>query len=95
MFIFYFLSVCLFLGKGSNPLLLCVGMSYGIINVWVLNPSHGDETEESHDSQEKSGPRREKPLKLLFSLQGHLYSPITALAIHKDGLLMASGNLFL
>lgn len=66
-------------------------MSYGIINVWVLNLSHGEETDESNDTGEKSGPKREKPLKLLFSLQGHLYSPITALAIHKDGLLLASG----
>lgn len=67
-------------------------MSYGIINVWTLNPSHGVEAEENHDSQEKNSSSKEKPLKLLFSLQGHLYSPITGLAIHSEGLLLASGN---
>lgn len=67
-------------------------MSYGIINVWVLNPCHGEETDELHEPHEKISSRREKPLKLLFSLQGHLYSPITALAIHNDGLLLASGK---
>ncbi|KAE8748468.1 hypothetical protein FOCC_FOCC004763 [Frankliniella occidentalis] len=79
------------IGKGTNPLLLCVGMSYGIINVWVLNPRLGEEIYDGHDTPEKSSPRKEKPLKLVFSLQGHLYSPITALTIHKDGLLLASG----
>ena len=73
-------------------MLLCVGMSYGIINVWVLNPCHGEETEELHEPDEKSSSRREKPLKLVFSLQGHLYSPITALSIHNDGLFLASGK---
>lgn len=31
--------------------------------------------------------------RLLHTMQGHMYSPVTSLSIDKDGMLLASGNL--
>ncbi|XP_071450243.1 probable E3 ubiquitin-protein ligase HERC1 [Hetaerina americana] len=68
-----------FVGRGAKPLLLCVGSSYGSITVWVLPDSIAEE-------KDKSSP------KLVFKLNGHSYYPVTSLAIHHDGVLLASGS---
>ncbi|XP_046401290.1 probable E3 ubiquitin-protein ligase HERC1 isoform X2 [Ischnura elegans] len=67
-----------FVGRGIKPLLLCVGSSYGCITVWLLPDSISEE--------------RAKSPKLLFKLHGHSYYPVTSLAIHHDGVLLASGS---
>ncbi|XP_069694063.1 probable E3 ubiquitin-protein ligase HERC1 isoform X1 [Periplaneta americana] len=69
------------IGKGSTPLLLCVGTVHGSISIWILPDAH---VEECHS---KTAPQ------LVTQLQGQLYHPVTSLAIHKDGLLLASGSI--
>jgi hypothetical protein len=71
---------CFVEGKGCTPLLLCVGTVYGRVSVWALPDAH---VEEHH--------RRIEP-QLVMQLQGHLYHPVTSLSVHRDGLLLASGQ---
>lgn len=69
-------------GKRHAPLLLCVGTVHGRVSVWTLPDAH---VEECHS--------RLSP-QLVMQLQGHLYDhPVTSLAIHRGGLLLASGRL--
>ncbi|XP_021933596.1 probable E3 ubiquitin-protein ligase HERC1 isoform X3 [Zootermopsis nevadensis] len=70
-----------FIGKGCTSLLLCVGTVHGKVSVWILPDAH---IEEHHS---RTAPQ------LVMYLQGHLYHPVTSLAIHKDGLLLASGSI--
>ncbi|KAK7862054.1 hypothetical protein R5R35_011478 [Gryllus longicercus] len=67
-----------YVGKSSQPLLLCAGTMQGSVNVWTVP----DGLEEQ---QTTAGPH------LVMTLQGHLYHPVTTLAIHQEGLLLATG----
>ncbi|KAG8223097.1 hypothetical protein J437_LFUL002045 [Ladona fulva] len=68
-----------FIGRGTTPLLLCIGSSYGYITVWTL-PDNLDEEKDKGCA------------KLAFKLQGHSFYPVTSLAIDEEGILLASGS---
>lgn len=71
-------------GKGHAPLLLCVGTVHGRVGVWTLPDAHMEECHSRLSPQ------------LVMQLQGHLYDhPVTSLAIHRGGLLLASGQFFI
>lgn len=57
-----------------------MGTVHGRVSVWVLPDAH---VEEHHSRIEPQ---------LVMKLQGHLYHPVTSLAVHRDGLLLASGQ---
>ncbi|KAL1506224.1 hypothetical protein ABEB36_005622 [Hypothenemus hampei] len=66
------------IGKGSSPLLLAIGTSYGTVNLWKI--------------PDEKNVKNEVPT-FIFSSQGHSYNSVTSLAIHSSGLLLASGCL--
>ena len=63
----------------GQTLLLCVGTVIGTVNVWLVP----DDQEEAEVAK----------LTMLHTLQGHLYSRVTSLAVDRSGLLLASGKL--
>nr|CAD7438539.1 unnamed protein product [Timema bartmani] len=69
------------IGKGSHPLLMCLGTVGGNIAVWTLPDAPG---EEGGDTE------RGKPKEVL-RLKGHGSYPLTSLAVHNSGLMVASG----
>ncbi|XP_049838129.1 LOW QUALITY PROTEIN: probable E3 ubiquitin-protein ligase HERC1 [Schistocerca gregaria] len=69
-----------YIGKGPQKLLLCMGTAYGSVNVWTVPSIQEGELSNTEEPQ------------LVHQLQGHLYHPVTVLNIHKDGLLLATGN---
>nr|CAD7425857.1 unnamed protein product [Timema monikensis] len=69
------------IGKGSHPLLMCLGTVGGSIAVWTLPDAPGEEG---------GGTERGKPKEVL-RLKGHGSYPLTSLAVHNSGLMVASG----
>lgn len=56
---------------------LCIGTDNGVIYVWLV--------------PKPSKKLHEKP-KILHILGGHMHSAVTSLAVHGDGVLLASGE---
>nr|QHB15577.1 putative E3 ubiquitin-protein ligase HERC1 [Bemisia tabaci] len=65
------------------PYVLCIGTVMGLINIWLV-PDHPSSCEEALNQEIL-------PIKLLHSVQGHLYNPVISLLVDHTGELLASG----
>lgn len=56
---------------------ICIGTDEGVIYVWLIPKPKKDEFGKPN---------------LLYLLGGHMQSPVTSLAVHQSGILLASGR---